>query len=85
MVAPQPATSTHSPILLSGIVPPLADPYYARAETGPDLADTMRPGQTVVLVHGPKTDSAPVTQGGTGKTQLAVNFTHSLWLSLIHI
>jgi tetratricopeptide (TPR) repeat protein len=79
VVAPQPTTSTHSPILLSGIVPPLADPYYPRPETGPDLAGTMRPGQTIVLVHGPQTNSAPATQGGTGKTQLAVDFTHSLW------
>jgi hypothetical protein len=79
VVAPQPATSTHSPILLSGIVPPLADPYYRRGETGPDLASTVQPGQTVVLVPGPQTDSAPADQGGTGKTQLAVAFTHSLW------
>ena len=37
MVAQQAGTSTHPGILLSGIVPPLADPYYTRAETGPDL------------------------------------------------
>jgi len=79
VVAPQPATSTHSPILLSGIVPPLADPFYPRGETGPDLAGTLQPGQTVVLVHGEETDSAPADQGGTGKTQLAVEFVHAMW------
>jgi tetratricopeptide (TPR) repeat protein len=79
VVAPQPATSTHSAILLSGIVPPLADPYYPRGETGPDLAGALRPGQTAVLVPGPETDSAPADQGGTGKTQQAVQFAHAMW------
>jgi tetratricopeptide (TPR) repeat protein len=60
-------------MLLSGIVPPLADSYYVRTESGPDLAATLRPGETVVL--------APAEAGetGTGKTQLAVEFTHTLW------
>jgi tetratricopeptide (TPR) repeat protein len=79
VVAPQPVTSAHPGILLSGTVPPLADPYYPRGETGPDLADTLQPGQTVVLVPGEETDSAPATQGGTGKTQLAVDFAHAVW------
>jgi tetratricopeptide (TPR) repeat protein len=39
----------------------------------------MRPGETVVLVHGEETDLAPAAQGGTGKTQLAVEFTHDMW------
>ena len=78
MVA-QAVTPTHPGILLSGIVPPLADPYYTRTETGPDLASTLRPGETVVLVHGAESDSAPANQGGTGKTQLAVEFSHALW------
>jgi hypothetical protein len=65
-------------MLLSGIVPPLADAYYPRPETGPDLAGKLRPGQTVALVPGDDTDAI---QGGTGKTQLAVAFAHAMWNS----
>jgi tetratricopeptide (TPR) repeat protein len=79
VAAQQPGTSTHPGILLSGIVPPLADPYYTRAETGPDLAGSLQAGETVVLVHGAESDVAPATQGGTGKTQLAVEFAHAVW------
>jgi tetratricopeptide (TPR) repeat protein len=79
VAAQQPETPEHSGILLSGIVPPLADAYYKRAETGPDLANTLHRGQTAVLVHGEETDSAPMSQGGTGKTQLAVEFAHAMW------
>jgi tetratricopeptide (TPR) repeat protein len=81
MVAQQPGTPSHSGVLLAGIVPPLADAYYSRAETGPDLANIVHPGETVALVHGDETDSAPAAQGGTGKTQLAVEFTHAMWNS----
>jgi len=33
----------------------------------------------VVLTHGEETASAPAAQGGTGKTQIAVAFSHALW------
>jgi tetratricopeptide (TPR) repeat protein len=79
VVAQQAGTPTQSPILLSGAVPPLADTYYSRTETGPDLPNGLHPGQTVVLVHGEESASAPAGQGGTGKTQLAVEFTHAMW------
>jgi tetratricopeptide (TPR) repeat protein len=75
-------TSSGSGVLLSGTVPPLADAYYPREQSGPNLASSMRPGQTVVLVHGEETGQAarvPAAQGGTGKTQLAVEFTHAMW------
>jgi tetratricopeptide (TPR) repeat protein len=75
-------TSSGSGVLLSGTVPPLADAYHPREQSGPDLASSMRPGQTVVLVHGEETGQAsrvPTAQGGTGKTQLAVEFTHAMW------
>ena len=75
----KPERSTNPGILLSGIVPPLADPYYTRTETGPDLASSLQAGETVVLVHGEESDSAPAAQGGTGKTQLAVEFAHAMW------
>ncbi len=79
MVALQPGTSKYPGILLSGIVPPLADSYYTRTETGPDLASSLQAGETVVLVHGDDADAAAVAQGGTGKTQLAVEFAHAMW------
>jgi tetratricopeptide (TPR) repeat protein len=65
--------------VLSGNVPPLADPYFARNETGPDLVAGLRPGQVTVLTDGEPTVAAPAGQGGTGKTQLAVEFAHAVW------
>ena len=81
MVAQQAGTASGpgSGVLLSGTVPPLADAYYPREQTGPDLASSLRPGETVVLVHGEETRVAPAGQGGTGKTQLAVEFAHAMW------
>jgi tetratricopeptide (TPR) repeat protein len=67
-----------SPVLCSGVIPPPADPYFRRTETGNDLTAGLVPGETVVLTHGEQTASAPVAQGGTGKTQLAVEFAHTL-------
>jgi tetratricopeptide (TPR) repeat protein len=71
--APPPAE-----MLVSGIIPPLADSYFQRLETGIDLKAGLFPGETVVLTHGEETEAAPAAQGGTGKTQLAVEFTHAL-------
>jgi tetratricopeptide (TPR) repeat protein len=65
-------------ILVSGIIPPLADAYFQRLETGIDLKSGLFPGEIVVLTHGEETDVAPAAQGGTGKTQLAVEFTQAL-------
>ena len=48
-------------MLLSGTVPPLADAYYPREQSGPDLASSMRPGETAVLVHGGETEVALAT------------------------
>jgi tetratricopeptide (TPR) repeat protein len=73
------ASGPGSGVLLSGTVPPLADAYYSREQTGPDLASSLRAGETVVLVHGEHSDIAPAAQGGTGKTQLAVEFAHAMW------
>ncbi|HEX3715966.1 MAG TPA: tetratricopeptide repeat protein [Trebonia sp.] len=59
--------------VLTGFVPPLAPFYHARQETGSGLAGGLRPGETTLLVP-----ALPGT-GGTGKTQLAVGFAHTLW------
>lgn len=61
--------------VLTGSVPPLAPFYHARQETGFELADRLRPGETTLLVP------AILGTGGTGKTQLAVGFTHAMWSS----
>jgi len=63
---------------VSGVIPPLADPYFQRLETGIDLKSALVPGETVVLTHGEQAGTAPAAQGGTGKTQLAVEFTQAL-------
>jgi len=65
-------------LLVSGIIPPLADAYFQRLETGIDLKSGLFPGETVVLVHGGDSDAVSVAMGGTGKTQLAVEFTQAL-------
>jgi tetratricopeptide (TPR) repeat protein len=59
--------------VLTGSVPPLAPFYHARQETGFELAGTLRPGETILLVP------ALLGTGGTGKTQLAVGFAHAMW------
>jgi tetratricopeptide (TPR) repeat protein len=93
VVAQQAGTPPQPSILLSGIVPPLADPYYPRYETGPGLTDGLRPGQVVVLTPGKPAVGGEASEGpggrvppargastgGTGKTQLAVEFAHTLW------
>ena len=78
MVAERAGAPPPSGVLVSGIIPPLADTYFQRLETGTDLKAGLFPGETVVLTHGEETETAPAAQGGTGKTQLAVEFTHTL-------
>jgi len=72
-------TGPHSPVMLSGSIPPLAQSFHQRPETGLDLRVGLYPGDTVVLTHGEQAAAAPAAQGGTGKTQIAVAFSHSLW------
>jgi hypothetical protein len=48
VVAQRAGTPPHSPVL-SGIVPPLADSYYQRPETGLVLRAALYPGGTLVL------------------------------------
>jgi tetratricopeptide (TPR) repeat protein len=72
-------TGPHSAVKLSGFIPPLAESFHQRPETGLDLRAGLYPGDTLVLTHGAETASAPTAQGGTGKTQIAVAFSHALW------
>ena len=56
---------------MHGLVPPLADCFNPRPETGPGALDAQPPGQLLVL----STPPGPAVDwpGGTGKTQLAVH------------
>jgi tetratricopeptide (TPR) repeat protein len=65
--------------VLSGLMPPLTDTYIPRTETGPTLADSLHPGETVVLVTADDAAFALGAMGGTGKTQLAAAIAHTLW------
>ena len=78
MVAQRAGAPPPPEMLVSGIIPPLADAYFQRLETGIDLKSGLFPGETVVLVHGGASDAVSVAMGGTGKTQLAVEFTQAL-------
>jgi tetratricopeptide (TPR) repeat protein len=62
----------------AGVVPPLADCYTPRPETGLRYANNLNPGETTVLADRavPGAASPP---GGYGKTQLAVGLAHTLW------
>ena len=79
MVGQHAGTPPPSSMLLSGIVPPLADSFYQRPESGLALRSGLYPGDTVVLTQDEPTASAPAGQGGTGKTQLAVSYAYALW------
>jgi tetratricopeptide (TPR) repeat protein len=66
--------------LQSGTVPPVADCYSLRPETGFGPTSNLAAGETAVLTRPEVTDSQSLAlAGGTGKTQLAVAFAHSLW------
>jgi tetratricopeptide (TPR) repeat protein len=77
LVAQSAGPPPHPQLLLSGTVPPLADAYYQRPETGLALRGGLYPGDTVVLTH--DGEAEPAARGGTGKTQLAVAYAHALW------
>jgi tetratricopeptide (TPR) repeat protein len=68
----------------SGPVPPLADGFTVRPDTGPGLETTLIPGATVALVPDQAAVATPEGtewRGSTGKTQLARYFAESLWRS----
>jgi tetratricopeptide (TPR) repeat protein len=79
VVAQRAETSAPPPgTLVSGVIPPLADPYFERLESGPGLHSGLLSGQSVVLTGGPQTEVVPAGQGGTGKTQLAAAYAWAL-------
>jgi tetratricopeptide (TPR) repeat protein len=65
----------------SGTVPPLAECFSPRPETGLDTARDLAPGGTVVLTQPAHPGRAGSAMGGTGKTQLAAALARSLWAS----
>jgi len=66
--------------LQSGTVPPLADCFSLRPETGFGPMSNLAAGETAVLARPEGNDGQSLAgAGGTGKTQLAVAFAHSLW------
>ena len=68
-----------APGVRSGAVPPLADCFSARPETGAGLVDALVPGQVVVLTGPEVRRQLYDWPGGTGKTQLAAYLAESLW------
>jgi hypothetical protein len=71
--ADTPSRSVSWPVR-SGAVPPLADCFISRPETGFDAARGLARGATVMMTQ-------PAGPGGTGKTQLAAALAHTLWRS----
>jgi tetratricopeptide (TPR) repeat protein len=69
-------TSPHREILVAGSVPALSEWFYRRPETGSGLRSRMLPGETVVLTDNEK--AATAAHGGTGKTELAIEFAQGL-------
>jgi hypothetical protein len=69
----------------SGTVPPLAESFSPRPETGFDFMLSPAPGKTVVLAPPTTTEAAgggPLAgMGGTGKTQLGSALARFLWAS----
>ncbi|HEY7143691.1 MAG TPA: FxSxx-COOH system tetratricopeptide repeat protein [Streptosporangiaceae bacterium] len=66
----------------SGLVPPLADCYSSRPETGFGPMSNLAAGETAVLTRPEAMDGHSLAAaGGTGKTQLAVAFARAFWQS----
>jgi tetratricopeptide (TPR) repeat protein len=65
--------------VLSGLMPPIADFYIPRTETGLALAGSLNPGETAVLVTADGVARSLGPLGGTGKTQLAAAIAGAFW------
>jgi tetratricopeptide (TPR) repeat protein len=81
-VRAEPSQSASSPAW-SGSVPPLAEAFTSRPETGFDATRGLARGVTLVLApptHAAEAGRQPLAElGGTGKTQLAAAFARTLW------
>ncbi len=66
--------------VLSGRMPPMADSFVSRQDTGLSLADSLPAGETVLLVPD-ENDTPPDLRGlgGTGKTSFAAAIAHAHW------
>ncbi|MGO9500493.1 MAG: tetratricopeptide repeat protein [Streptosporangiaceae bacterium] len=68
--------------VMSGTVPPLADGFISRPETGPGLQSALGPGGLAVLVpHRDGVGGPPDWLGSCGKSQLAISYARSAWQS----
>lgn len=78
--SPQPPPRGAGWPVRSGAVPPLANCFNPRPETGTGPASTLANGETAVLARPDSADGQLTAElGGTGKTQLAAAFAHSAW------
>jgi tetratricopeptide (TPR) repeat protein len=75
---PRPGAGAGTWPVRTGAVPPLADAFVPRPETGPGPVTALAPGRTVLLTA-PAEAEPPGRTGGTGKTQLATYLAESLW------
>jgi tetratricopeptide (TPR) repeat protein len=65
-----------------GEVPPVAEGFTERTDTGDGIADALVPGAAVALVPGPsQTPVKPNWLDSCGKTQIAAMIAESLWRS----
>jgi tetratricopeptide (TPR) repeat protein len=87
--APNPAATSEGQVtwpIRSGLVPPLADGFIARAESAPTLAQMLTPGTAIALTPARAAEAAiapgaPGWRGVVGKTQAAADFAETLWES----
>jgi tetratricopeptide (TPR) repeat protein len=81
-MAAAPDGRPHGAQIQPGTIPPLADCFNTRLETGSGPVDALEPGRLLVLAA-PPPPRRPLHDwpGGTGKTQLAIYLAHTWWRS----